>query len=136
LEAQNSDIKKHRQSKIFNPKRTKAKRKHLRNNMTGAEKKLWYALRNRQLDNKKFRRQHGIGNYIVDFYCPELNLAIEVDGESHYSKSGIEHDNKRDHYLNSLNINVIRFTNQQIYDNLDGVLKTIKAKITGIDNQK
>lgn len=96
--------------------------------MTKAEIILWSALKNRQLCNRKFRRQHGIGKYIVDFYCPELNLVVEVDGESHYYKSGIQHDEQRNQFLNKLDIKVIRFTNQQIYDNLDGVLETLKEK--------
>jgi len=124
---------KKKKSNIFNPKRTKKKRKYLRNNMTGAEIKLWSALKNRQLCNKKFRRQHRIRNYVVDFYCPELNLAIKVDGESHYSKTGMQHDRKRDQILNNLNIKVIRFMNQQIYDNLGGVLKELKIEITELD---
>jgi very-short-patch-repair endonuclease len=118
------------QSKIFNPKRTKKKRKYLRNNMTKAEIKLWSALKNRQLSGVKFRRQHGIGNYVVDFYCPALNLAIEVDGESHYRKSGKKHDKKRNQFLNSLNIKIIRFTNEQIFKNFDGVLKLLETEIT------
>lgn len=68
---------------LFNPKLTKALRKHLRNNMAKADIIHWSKLKN--ILGYKFRKQHGIGDYIVDFYCPELNLVIEIDGESHYT---------------------------------------------------
>ncbi|MDX1585906.1 MAG: endonuclease domain-containing protein [Balneolaceae bacterium] len=111
--------------KIFNPKKTKEQRKNLRNNQTASERRLWSALRGRQVLNHKFRRQHGIGNYIVDFYCPTLKLVIEVDGESHFTKKGIRHDRKRDKYLNDLGITICRFNNLQIHENLEGVLAEI-----------
>lgn len=79
-------------NKIFNSKKTKAQRTHLRNNLTQAESRLWSKLKGRQIFDYKFRRQHGIGNYIVDFYCPVLKLVIEVDGESHFTKKGIVND--------------------------------------------
>ncbi len=116
-------------NKIFNSKKTKGQRRNLRNNTTEAESRLWSRLKGRQIFDYKFRRQHGIGNYIVDFYCPKVKLVIEVDGESHYSKKGIAHDLKRDEYLTSLGISVCRFNNQQIYDNLDGVLTEIVRRI-------
>jgi|SRR5699024_5624388 len=124
-----------KRSKIFNPKQTKAKRQYLRNNMTKAEIKLWSALKGCQLYGKKFRRQHGIGTYVVDFYSPELNLAVEVDGESHYFNSGKEHDKKRTQFLNSFGIKVVRFTNEQICNNLDGVLKVLKTEIVELEKQ-
>lgn len=108
-------------SKIFNPKRTKAQRKYLRNNMTKSEIILWSELKGRNLLGCKFRRQHGIGDYIVDFYCPELMLAIEVDGESHYTPEGESHDLKRSQYLKNIGIHI----NPQIKTNLDGVTQKI-----------
>lgn len=116
-----------KEKKIFNPNRTKAKRKYLRNNMTKAEIKLWSKLKGRQLLDYKFRRQHGIGDYIVDFFCPKLKLALEIDGESHYTAKGKVHDKKRSTYFNKLGISVQRFTNSQIKQNLNGVLKEIIA---------
>lgn len=77
----------------------------------------------------KFRRQHGIGNYIVDFYCPSLNLAIEIDGESHYTKEGETHDKQRKMFLNNLGIQTIRFTNPQVKQNLGGVIDFIVSII-------
>lgn len=114
-----------KKEKIFNRRNTKKQRKYLRNNMTKAEVILWSKLKGRQLLNYKFRRQHGIGNYIVDFYCPELKLAIEIDGESHYTSEGKLHDKKRGEYLTKQGISIQRFTNIQVKQNLDGVLNEI-----------
>lgn len=122
-------------TKIFNPKHTKAKRKHLRNNMTKAEVILWSILKGRNLLDYKFRRQHGIGNYIVDFYCPELKVAIEVDGESHYTFDGVSHDQKRSNYLNDLGIQILRFTNPQIKQNVDGVIDKITSFIRQLEKK-
>lgn len=119
-------------NKIFNSSRTKAQRKFLRNNMTQAEIKLWSGLKGRQLSGIKFRRQHGIGDYIVDFYCPELKLVVEVDGDSHYSISGKSHDLLKDDYLKDLEITVIRFSNTDILENTDGVFSLINDTIIGL----
>lgn len=121
-------------SKIFNPKHTKVQRKYLRNNMTKAEVILWSKLKGKNL-SYKFRRQHGIGNYIVDFYCPALNLAIEVDGESHYTVEGSVHDKQRTTFLNDLDIKVLRFTNPQIKQNLNGVIQHISSFIQKIETE-
>lgn len=123
------------ESKIFNPKRTKAQRKYLRNNMTKAEVMLWSKLKGRNMLDYKFRRQHGIENYIVDFYCPELNLVIEVDGESHYTLEGKKHDETRTEFLNELDIYILRFTNPQVKQNLEGVLKDIISAIKKLEQE-
>jgi len=81
-------------------------RKDLRNNMTRAEVILWIQLRNRQLNSRKFRRQHSIENYIVDFYCAEERLVIEVDGGIHNDSNVIEKDIKRDARLKELGFRV------------------------------
>lgn len=111
--------------KIFNPSETKSQRKFLRNNMTNAEVKLWSELKNRQVLGIKFRRQHGIGSYIVDFYSPSLKLVIEVDGDSHFQRVGLKHDRKRDQYLSGLGLTVMRFTNTDISENTDEVMTAI-----------
>lgn len=118
-------MEKDNDSKIFNPKRTKKLRRYLRNNMTKAEVLLWSRLKRRQLRGYKFRRQHGIKNYVIDFYCPELKLVVEADGETHYTEEGKLHDKKKDKNLNDLGILILRFTNPQIKQNLDGVIKQI-----------
>jgi very-short-patch-repair endonuclease len=78
----------------YNRKRQKGKRQYLRTHMTLAEKTLWHLLKGRQLLGYKFRRQHGITDYVVDFYCPELKLVIEADGESHNSSEATAADRK------------------------------------------
>lgn len=100
--------------------------------MTQSEIKLWSGLKGRQLSGVKFRRQHGIGDYIVDFYSPELKLVVEVDGDSHYSNSGKSHDQIKDDYLKELEIKVMRFNNTDILENTDGVLSLINDTIIGL----
>jgi very-short-patch-repair endonuclease len=113
-------------ARIFNRYNQKKIRKSLRERQTFYEIILWSKLKNRQINNRKFRRQHGIGKYIVDFFCAELKLVIEVDGANHYFDDKSEqYDNDRQKYIENQNIKVIRFTNTDIKDNLDGVLEVI-----------
>jgi very-short-patch-repair endonuclease len=102
-----------------------SKRKQLRNNATQAEKLLWHELRNSQLAGKKFRRQHSVGKYILDFYCPDERLAIELDGGQHDEEKQKEHDDIRTKYLNNLKISVIRFKNTDVIFGRDFVIKKI-----------
>ena len=97
--------------------------------MPKAETVLWLKLKNKQRKGFKFRRQYSVNKYIVDFYCPELKLAVEVDGDSHYFDSNIESDKKRQEYIESQGISVLRFTNNDVYKNLDEVLSTIEKYI-------
>jgi len=99
--------------------------------MTIPEIFLWCKIKNKQL-GYKFRRQHGIGPYIVDFYCPQLRLAIELDGSQHLESKHQIYDKKRTRYLSSLNIKVIRFLNNEILNNLDGVWMAIENEIDKI----
>jgi|SRR5690606_593463 len=94
--------------------------------MTSAEASLWKELQRKKLDGRKFRRQHGIGSYIMDFYCVEENLVIELDGKIHGSKSAIAYDEKRTAFLNRNGIIVIRFENKTVFDNLPDVLQRIR----------
>jgi very-short-patch-repair endonuclease len=73
----------------------------------------------------KFRRQHGIGPYIVDFYCPEQSLVVEVDGESHGEEGQRQKDQRRERYLQSIGLRVVRYRNDDSMKNLDGVLETL-----------
>jgi len=111
---------------IHNKPELKTLRKQLRNNSTSAEAVLWIQLKHSQLEGRKFRRQHSIGNYIVDFYCPEEQLAIELDGDPHFWEEGIQYDQIRDGYLNSKGIQVIRFENTWIFGDMEYVLHEIK----------
>jgi len=105
-------------------------KRRLRSNMTGPEARLWSRLRARQLHGLKFRRQHGIGPYIVDFYCPEQSLVIEVDGDSHADADQILKDRQREKYLQSLGLHVIRYINDDILKNLDGVMEDLAERLS------
>jgi very-short-patch-repair endonuclease len=94
--------------------------------MTEAEKLLWSRIRSRQLSGYKFRRQHPIGVYIVDFFCPDLNLVIEVDGGQHADNLG---DEKRDAWLSSEGYRILRYWNNQILKETESVLKDILQNI-------
>ncbi len=117
--------------KIFNRNGQKDRRRELRRNITASEKILWDSVRNRKL-KYKFRRQYGIGNYIADFYCPELKLVIEIDGDSHFFENAISYDKDRTKYFNDLGIRVVRYANTDIKNNLSSVLDNL-VKICGID---
>ena len=101
-------------------------RRDLRNNMTKAEIMLWKYIKNKQLDGRKFRRQFSVGKYILDFYCMEENLAIELDGNDHFTEAGYEYDIKRDGFLKEQGITVLRFENAEVFENLEDVLENIK----------
>jgi very-short-patch-repair endonuclease len=111
---------------IHNRSYLKQNRKDLRNNGTSSEATLWKFLQKSQLEGRKFRRQHSIGNYIVDFYCPTERLVVELDGQHHFETSGQLYDEERTKYLNSLNIQVIRFENQDVFRANETVLEKIK----------
>lgn len=114
--------------KFFNHKQQKLLRQQLRSNMPMSEKILWAKLRNQQL-GVKFRRQHGIGRYIVDFYCAECALVVELDGDSHYQGNAQAYDKIRDEFMRSLGLRVLRFTNRQVTENLDGVVLKISEEV-------
>lgn len=122
--------------KIFNSKKLKPIRKSLRNNPTDPEYRLWYFLRNSQLCERKFRRQHSIGKYIVDFYCAEEKLAIELDGAAHYEVENIKYDMRRSLFLKSLGIRVIRFRNEDVLYNTDFVLRQIQNNFLTTSSRK
>ncbi len=101
----------------------------LRKNQTDAERKLWSILRNRQLAGTKFRRQFAIGRYILDFYSPEYKLGIEADGGQHYEDKGRLKDEQRSKELSQLGVEVIRFSDRDILNNMDGVYRAIQENI-------
>jgi len=105
-------------------------KRRLRSNMTGQEMRLWSRLRARQLLGLKFRRQHGIEPYIVDFYCPGQSLVIEVDSDSHADADQIPKDQLRDRYFQYLGLHVIRCINDDIVKNLDGVLENLAGRLS------
>ncbi|MFA4873219.1 MAG: endonuclease domain-containing protein [Patescibacteria group bacterium] len=112
-------------NRTYNDRELKSLRRTLRKNFTDQERLLWSKLRNRQLDGHKFYRQYGVGRYVVDFYCPEKRIVIELDGGHHTEKTNLQLDAERDKALNTLNIRVLRFWNHEVKTNLYGVLETI-----------
>jgi very-short-patch-repair endonuclease len=107
--------------------------KELRKDMTKQEKHLWYDfLLNNQI---RFQRQKTISQYIVDFYCAKIKLAIELDGSQHYTENGLEYDNERTKLLNAFGVEVIRFSNNDIDKNFNGVCDKINEVIKSRLNQ-
>jgi len=108
-------------------KQLKVLSQHLRKNMTDAENRLWSKLRRKQLKGYQFYRQKTIGKYIVDFYCPKANLVIELDGGQHYSEAGKEKDRTRDEALIEMGIEVLRFSDRDVFENIGGVMERIRS---------
>ncbi len=111
-----------------NNKYLKDYRIELRNNLTPAEARLWSILKSKQLEGRKFRRQHSIDNFIVDFYCPKEKLVIELDGEVHNNPVSEEKDAQRDLILENYGITVLRFENKMVFEQQDMVLNAIKRE--------
>ena len=102
-------------------------RQELRNKGTAAEATLWKSLKGRQIEGLKWRRQFGIGPYILDFYCPSLHLCIELDGAQHYTIQGGENDLQREEWLlQEHGIRTLRFENKDIFINHEGVIEHIR----------
>lgn len=121
--------------RIFNKATEKKKRQILRNGMPKAEVILWSYLKDKQLYGYKFRRQYGVGPYVIDFYCPKKKLTVEVDGPSHYSQSAKVYDKHRQNYIESYGIKFIRITNIDVYQNIRGVIARI-CQILLIDSKR
>ncbi len=111
--------------RLHNRDYLKPRRRTLRRNLTPAEAFLWSSLKNSNLDGRKFRRQHSIYNYILDFYCDAERLGVELDGEFHTYDLTRENDAERTHYLKQLGIKVIRFENFLVFQELEYVLHHI-----------
>ncbi|TNF47006.1 MAG: DUF559 domain-containing protein [Bacteroidetes bacterium] len=103
-------------STLHNQKYLKPIRKYLRNHATSAEATLWNMLKKSQVGGYKFRRQHSIGKYVVDFYCPSLQLVIELDGEPHADLVNIALDSERDEFINQHGIAVFRYENRWVFE--------------------
>ena len=119
-----------RQNQIKNVPYLEARRKQLRSNLTPAEAKLWTILKNSTFKGKKFRRQHSIENYIVDFYCPSEKLIIELDGQVHFNTEQLNLDAIRDARLYTLGNKILRFENKLVFEALDFVLSEIEKNFT------
>jgi len=99
--------------------------RNLRTNMTDAEQLIWSKIRRTQINDLQFYRQKNIGHYIVDFYCPKGKLVVEIDGGQHYETEGMKKDQERDQYLQELGLSVLRFSDNDVLKNIDGVIERI-----------
>jgi very-short-patch-repair endonuclease len=115
-------------TKHYNKKELKNRRRYLRSNMTFSEKLVWMFLRRQQMQ-KRFLRQYSVDNYIVDFYCPKLKLAIEIDGDVHDLKRQKRHDRIRQEYLEQLGIKFVRIKNEDLINNPNKAFERIENKI-------
>ena len=123
-------------TQIFNKTSEKQKRRDLRKNSPAAERLLWTQLRGNRLNGYKFRRQYGIDRYVVDFYCPALRLAIEIDGDSHYWDHAQEYDAQRQAFIEALGIRFLRFTNTEVYQHMEGVIAAIENTISAVEGKR
>lgn len=115
---------------IHNQKVMEEVRRELRKQPTPTETLLWERLRSSQLSGRKFRRQHSVGVYVLDFYCPAERLCVEVDGNVHDNEAAIVHDKERDAALAQLNIKTIRFRNNEVETAIEMVLQSIEEHFT------
>ncbi len=118
----------------YNRTKEKWRRKDLRKKSTKAEKILWEYLRNRKLAGFKFKRQYSVDAFIIDFYCPKVKLGVELDGEVHFTDEAKEYDENRTGFLSDFGIEIIRFKNDEVVNNVEMVLNKIKQKLKNIDN--
>jgi very-short-patch-repair endonuclease len=113
----------------FNRKKDQKKRRYFRKNMPKSEVILWSKLKNKQMLGERFLRQYGVDQFVLDFYCPRLKLAIEVDGDSHFMIGKEEQDKNRQKYIEKYGIKFLRFTNEDIKNNINGVCDQIYSII-------
>src|SRR5437899_1336808 len=106
------------------------RRRELRKSGTSPEQLLWFNLRNHQIDGTKFRRQHALGPYIVDFYCLEALFVVELDGDTHGTPEQLAHDQTRTVYLGERGIRVLRFSNREIMSERGAVLEVIRVALS------
>ncbi len=114
----------------------KLRARRMRKQPTTAEKILWSKLRNKQVRGFKFRRQHSIDRFIVDFYCREARLVIEVDGSSHDTSEAIEYDEARQTFLEHRGLTMLRFLNAEVIHNTDFVLDCIRQRLALLEMGK
>ena len=111
-------------------------RRSLRKNQTTPEKLLWRELRSKRLNGKKFFRQFSVGRYILDFYCPEHKIAIELDGAQHLEPAAMKYDEARTAWLETRGITVKRYPNSEVMENMDGVLEDILRSVMAVTDQE
>ncbi|MEK7499702.1 MAG: endonuclease domain-containing protein [Patescibacteria group bacterium] len=114
---------------VYTRKDSEFTRSVLRKRMTAPELVFWTAVRNRKLKGYKFRRQYSAGRYVIDFYCSKVRLGIEIDGDSHFQDEQKQYDAVRQEYIDSLGIEILRYTNDEIMKNLSGVLEDVSKRL-------
>jgi very-short-patch-repair endonuclease len=112
-------------TKLINLESQTKLRQKLRKESSKVEQRLWFHLRNKQFHGLKFRRQYGIGNFVVDFCCPEQKLVLEIDGDSHFGDLVEAKDQARARYIESLGFRMIRFSNSYVMTNINGILEEL-----------
>ncbi|MBK8064892.1 MAG: DUF559 domain-containing protein [Betaproteobacteria bacterium] len=117
--------------RIHNLPHQAARRRELRAQLTPAEARLWIELKGGKLQGRKFRRQHSIGAWILDFYCPQEKLAVELDGAAHDSTQAELRDTRRDAWLRAQGVRVLRYENRLVFEELEAVLEEIAANFGG-----
>ncbi len=122
-------------TKHFNKPSQKNKRRSLRQSQTLCEELAWKYLRNRQLLGYKFRRQYSIDRYIIDFYCPELKLAVEIDGASHNSVKQKQKDLVRENYLKEFNVEFIRIKDEELLGNSEKAFLKIEEAVKRLEKK-
>ena len=120
---------------LYNHKTLKDRRRELRKNQTPTEKLLWKRISGDKIQGLRFLRQYSVGPYILDFYCPKLRLAVEVDGGVHNEEEAKAYDLDREKYLESLDITTIRFWNDDVLNNTKKVLKELQDKIKQLNEK-
>ncbi|MCB0303882.1 MAG: DUF559 domain-containing protein [Calditrichaeota bacterium] len=113
----------------YNRDKDRKKRQELRNCPTKSEKVLWQYLRNRQVDGFKIRRQYSIDGFIIDFYCVQVKLAIEIDGDVHLTDGAKEYDEGREEHIRKYGVTFIRFRNDDVINDPDEVVSAIREKL-------
>jgi very-short-patch-repair endonuclease len=116
-------------TEIFNKTNQKSKRKFLRKNMPKAEAVVWIHLKNKQVCGQRFLRQFSFNAFVVDFYSPKLRLAIEIDGVSHFKSGAKEYDESRQAEIEKLGIQFLRFTNDEVFEGISGVIRKIENNV-------
>lgn len=119
---------------LKNDPQLKQRRRELRRNQTDAEKVFWSQVRNRQFNGMRFFRQYSLGPYILDFYCPTVKLAVELDGGQHNQSKNREYDTFRSEYLKAHGIEVIRFWDNEVLLDIQSVLNKLFLKVTPLSS--
>lgn len=116
----------------FNKTEMKDRRRELRSNITPCEKLMWIFLRSRNTKGQKFRRQYSVDSYVIDFYCPSLKLAIEIDGEIHEKEDQKKYDAERQKHIEQFGIRFLRIKNEEVINDMDKVMKNVEDTISSL----